>query len=260
MEYCNGGTLWEYLQKMKRENVFLPESEIIAIFLDILKGIQYIQWFFKQKGSNFIHGNMNLDNIFFHNTSDGKKIVKIGGFSFGKSYYSGRGVINYEPPETNKGASTSPKVDIWYLGLILYYMCFLRYPFPVRMTNIDAWSYQENFFKGRQLEFNEGKRDISMKIGHLLRRMIRFEENERIGFEEVFEHEFFEKELEKNKKNMKNYCFDRKKTQANLFKIEKTGNSNKKRSMSLIKLEDNSNKFYDFLINVQKNCLNFEKE
>ena len=39
---------------------------------------------------------------------------------------------------------------------------------------------------------------------HLMRKMLRFEQNERMSFEELFEHDFFKEELEKNLQNIKN--------------------------------------------------------
>ena len=46
MELCNLGTLKNYLEKKRSENSILPESEIKNIVLDILKGMQYIYYYF----------------------------------------------------------------------------------------------------------------------------------------------------------------------------------------------------------------------
>ena len=59
----------------------LEEEEIKRIFVDILKGLQFIRIFFK---NDFIHEELKLDNIFLYKTSKGKIIAKIGEFFLAK--------------------------------------------------------------------------------------------------------------------------------------------------------------------------------
>ena len=49
MEFCNSGTLWDYIQKKKNQNSFLEESEIIEISLDIVKPFSTFAIFIKEK-------------------------------------------------------------------------------------------------------------------------------------------------------------------------------------------------------------------
>ena len=99
MEFCNGETLEKLLQEKKEKNKFLKEEEILKMFTDILKGIQYAQFFFrikkpiffhkklKQKGEGHImHRDLKPDNFFFHTTKDGRRILKIGDFGLAKVY------------------------------------------------------------------------------------------------------------------------------------------------------------------------------
>ena len=77
MEFCNLGNLDNYLSKKKQENIFLGEEEIKLIFLDILKGLQYLRLVRENK---FIHEELKLDNIFLHQTKNGNLIAKVRDF------------------------------------------------------------------------------------------------------------------------------------------------------------------------------------
>ena len=212
MEFCNSGNLKDYVKMQKFQYSILEESEIIEIFSNILKGFQYICNFFHERGKNevFIHRNLKPNNILFHKTAEGKRLIKIGGFSMAKIYISGnnpKASINihkdYQPPEIAEGEKISDKCDIWSLGVILYYMCYFAYPWFNTDTMIQNYQSQKKLFKGRNLEFDGNHRKISKKMKQIMRKMLRFEEDERISFQELFEHEFFNNALEKDRLKQK---------------------------------------------------------
>ena len=85
-EFCKGGTLYNFLMERKKTKKYLTEEEIISIFTDILKGMQYIYYYFIQKGKKrFMHRNLKPDTIYF-DTKNGRRIVKIGDFGLAKTY------------------------------------------------------------------------------------------------------------------------------------------------------------------------------
>ena len=88
MEFCNGGTLEKLLNRKKKEGKYLEEKEILAIFTDILKGMQYVQFLFKQKQKHIMHRDLKPDNFFFHITKEGRRIVKVGDFGLSKVYFN----------------------------------------------------------------------------------------------------------------------------------------------------------------------------
>ena len=210
MEYCNSGNLEDYLYIKKQKNILLEEEEIKLIFLDILKGLHYFLFVFQNK---FIHGDLKLNNIFLHQTKNGKLIAKVGNFFRTKFFemYKIRNLncsistfySHHQSPEILSGTEISNNTDIWSLGIILYFLCFLKYPWQVK-TDLHIFSHQKNLFKGKNLEFDDKIRTVSPKMKHLMRKMLRFEENERRSFEELFEHDFFREDLEKNLQKIKN--------------------------------------------------------
>lgn len=122
MEYANGGTLREYLLKKKR----LSEDEIIDLFVQICLAVKYIH------DRKIIHRDLKTSNIFLLKN----KIIKLGDFGFAKALNSTcdqaktqLGTPYYSSPEICTGKPYSTPSDIWALGIILYEMCTLRYPF-----------------------------------------------------------------------------------------------------------------------------------
>ena len=122
MEYANGGTLREYLLKKKR----LSEDEIIDLFVQICLAVKYIH------DRKIIHRDLKTSNIFLLKN----KTIKLGDFGFAKALNSTcdqaktqLGTPYYSSPEICTGKPYSTPSDIWSLGVILYEMCTLHYPF-----------------------------------------------------------------------------------------------------------------------------------
>lgn len=85
--------------------------------------------------------------------------------------------------------------DVFSLGVNLYEMCFLEYPWPTQANVTMTLKKQKEILKGKSLRFNGKKRKISQKLGNLLNDMLKFDDDERMTFEELYSHEFFKKEL-----------------------------------------------------------------
>ena len=125
-EYCTNGSLLTY-----------THVQPLKIFYQICLGINYLH------SISIVHKNLNLSNILI---SEG--IAKISGFEIAsqeellldaESENSGDylEVTNplWRPPEMKRGGQTSKEVDIWGLGLILYYMLFKKnYDFDLPET------------------------------------------------------------------------------------------------------------------------------
>ena len=260
MEFCNSGSLWDYVQQKKKQISFLEESEIKEIFLEILKGIQYIRYYFKSRGKSeiFIHRDLKLSTILIHRTVDGKRIIKIGNCQMGKIYIEGSNPKasreankDYQSPETATGEEISDKCDIWSLGIILYEMCYFEYPWLNKRTDFQKHEKQKQLSKGKNLEFEGKQRKISSKMIQIMRKMLRFEENERMSFEELFEHEFFSAELEKDKIKLKTL----KRRKSYEEKIE----NNKSLNLSFIENQDDSANFFDYLEQIDKDKSIFQE-
>ena len=97
-------------------------------------------------------------------------------------------------PEILKGEENliSNKSDIWSLGIIIYYMLFKEYPYNSKNE------YQIIKESNKQLKSIDNK-----ELDDLIKKMLVININERISWEEYFQHPFFknniiEKKIESN--------------------------------------------------------------
>uniref|UniRef100_A0A3B0NJ59 Serine/threonine kinase, putative n=1 Tax=Theileria annulata TaxID=5874 RepID=A0A3B0NJ59_THEAN len=148
MEYCNGDNLYNFIQNIYKPNIeCLTDDEVMVIFIDILNGLNYLH-------KNFIiHRDLKPSNILlkFGNNSITLMISDFGTcevFSQKSSKTGFTGTIEYTAPELlisyynnfikapgsdEFDASTSVvddnKIDLWSLGVILYYISYGTLPF-----------------------------------------------------------------------------------------------------------------------------------
>ncbi|KAL1770173.1 sperm motility kinase 2B-like, partial [Sigmodon hispidus] len=122
MELAEGQQLYQYIRK----NGPLQEDEARRIFLQILSAVSYCHEL------GIIHRDLKPDNIMIDN--NGK--VKIIDFGLGTQVKPGQklsfhcGTYSYAAPELFLGGLyDGPKVDIWTLGVILYFMVAGKIPF-----------------------------------------------------------------------------------------------------------------------------------
>ncbi|KAK9964891.1 hypothetical protein ABG768_006021 [Culter alburnus] len=122
MEFCEGGTLTEWIRARNRTNKQRTTVEIHKIFYEIVSGVEYIH------SNKLIHRDLKPDNILFG--TDGK--VKIGDFGLvaAQTNHSGgpierskrRGTLQYMSPEQENKRNYDEKTDIFPLGLIWFEM------------------------------------------------------------------------------------------------------------------------------------------
>ncbi|ROK15908.1 Interferon-induced, double-stranded RNA-activated protein kinase [Anabarilius grahami] len=122
MEFCEGGTLTEWIRATNRTNKQRTTVEIHKIFYEIVSGVEYIH------SNKLIHRDLKPDNILFG--TDGK--VKIGDFGLvaAQTNHSGgpierskrRGTLQYMSPEQENKRNYDEKTDIFPLGLIWFEM------------------------------------------------------------------------------------------------------------------------------------------
>ena len=132
MEYAKGGELGSYIT----EKQMLGEKEAKNIFMQLHNAVKYIH------SKNVVHRDLKPSNILFIDDYKESIVVKfmitqlidfgISGFNFGNIKDNVKaGTIKYIPPEVASGLSfiSSPKIDLWALGVILYFMVFGSHPF-----------------------------------------------------------------------------------------------------------------------------------
>ena len=125
MAYAEGGELSQLIFNDEK----IPEERIKFIFKQIHEGVKFIH------SKNIIHRDLKPNNILFLDKEKNHVVIidfGISGIANGKSREIIKaGTIKYVPPELSSGEhfQSSPKIDIWALGIILYLMNFKIFPF-----------------------------------------------------------------------------------------------------------------------------------
>ena len=158
MDYARGGELSSLLDSKKK----LPEEEAKFIFKQIYNAVCYIH------GKNIIHRDLKPNNILFLDEEKTHIVIidfGISGISNGNQKEKIKaGTVKFIPPEmlSGKEFSSSAKLDMWALGVILYRMVEGEYPFEGKNNKDNI----HNIFKAK-LEFNS-----KIKISTPLRQLI----------------------------------------------------------------------------------------
>ena len=207
IEYCNGGTLEEYLDKYKK----LSEEIVQYIMKQVIEAFKYL---FNKK---IMHRHLHLDNILIDyedendkNNNIMKGRIKIIDFGFARYLKKGElaksilGSPIYDSPIIIKKINREPahkeigydeKEDIWGLGIICYMLLIGQPTFDY--VNIKEFSDKINkgdFFVPTTLS----KESISF-----LNCMLQFDSKKRLNLDKLYKHKFLRKNVnEFNKINI----------------------------------------------------------
>ena len=124
MKYAKGGELTTILKKDG-----LEEKKVKQYFKQIIKAIRFVH------SNNVIHRDLKPTNILFLDEEKTKVVIidfGISGLANGNNKEEIKaGTVFYVPPEIalKIDFKSSPKLDIWALGIILYQMIFGKCPF-----------------------------------------------------------------------------------------------------------------------------------
>jgi calcium-dependent protein kinase len=162
MEYFQGKSLslltsGRNLEERIRSGKLTDEVTIYNIFKEIVSLVIYLH------RENIVHRDLRLNNILF----DGKK-VKIDDFQKAKELKPFRylseitGNPFYVAPEILNG-KYNQSIDVWALGVILYHMVFLKYPFAGKNTEDTVNKIQNQDFYP-DYNFNSKTMTVDSKV------------------------------------------------------------------------------------------------
>lgn len=177
-EYCPDGSLSYLLQKSGGK---LEETQVWRIFKDILEGFKFLH------ENNIIHRNLKPSSILLHNEA-----AKISGFYFSKQVFDADkkelmtsfGTPQYMAPEIFESKEYCSKCDVWSLGITLFEMLYGEFPWKGKNTR----DLIENNIKKKILWFPETS-TVSKKMKDLMSRMLIFDQDQRISWNELFKLE-----------------------------------------------------------------------
>ena len=189
-EYCYG-TLEEFI---KSHSTDVPIYEIQKI----LK--QLVEPFKKFNENKLIHKNIKPTNILISFKGLKDFIVKLSGIYLcvkegseeAKDPIRGNRLLT--PPEGLKGDEINMKYDLWSLGTLIYYMIKEKYPFDGERDKVVF----DKIEAGIDLNITEDN-----DLNDLLKKCLQKEVNERISWEQFFNHPFLTKKIEQKKKKKK---------------------------------------------------------
>ena len=186
-EFIDGDTLHKYFKKRK---IVFTEAEACSIMVQIANGIKYLHKY------GIVHRDLKPENIMI-TKQNGSDIIKIMDFGLSKIVSSqeklvdGYGTLSYVSPEVLLRTPYNKEVDIWSLGIILFYMLCGHLPFKGSNQSIVADKIVND-----ELEFDEEEwKNMSKDVKKLIAGCLIKEPEERITIEEFLNHPWIKKNM-----------------------------------------------------------------
>ncbi|KAM3138881.1 hypothetical protein pb186bvf_009084 [Paramecium bursaria] len=194
-DYCQGGSLWNWLQKKQQ----LAENQVARIFQQIVASIQYLHTL------GLTHGKLTLKSFSFVNESDSLPI-KFTDYEnlFGQTEIDLCDQM-YMSPETatNQELEASQSSDIWACGVMLYRMLSDSFPFEEQKTIQRAVQQVKRGVINYDLMELEKRSKKGLK---LLQSLLIADPQKRIPLQQCMRDEWFEVCLEFQRENL-DYAF-----------------------------------------------------
>lgn len=183
LEFCSGGDLSHFIRRRRR----LPESIVQKFLQQLAKALQVL------RSHNISHMDLKPQNILLSSTSH--PVLKLADFGFAQYLYpdsassSLRGSPLYMAPEILLKHHYDARADLWSVGIILYECLFGQAPFSSNTFSELA----EKIKSSKEIELPYGAR-ISEECRSLLLALLKRNPNDRLTFEQFFEHPFVDLE------------------------------------------------------------------
>lgn len=190
-EYCNYGSLEQYIGGKKYPGILLNEEEIKSLIIQLKEGLKFLL------ANNILHRDLKPQNILLHKEGD-VLLVKIADFGFAKYFESLEedtmmetlcGTPLYLAPEIIKEKRYTIYSDLWSIGVIIYQLFYHTTPFK-QPKNILELIRNLDVMK---ISFNnkDNKNLISSDAKDLMVNLLSIDPSKRITWGNFFEHPWF---------------------------------------------------------------------
>ena len=182
-EYIEGGNLNEYFKNNKFD---FTEKQAANIMKQIASGIIYLNQY------GIVHRDLKPNNIMITQPND-SGIIKIADFGLSKIIspneiiISHAGTLNFMAPEILLGTPYNNEVDIWAIGVILFYMLSGDYPFE---GGSDSEIYKKITYHALQFNYFHWK-ERSDSVKNLIESCLEKNMDQRIDIYEFINHPWF---------------------------------------------------------------------
>lgn len=189
IEYMRGGDLLDFLNERARP---LPEDLAKKYFSQTVRGLQYLH----ERG--IVHRDIKPENLLL---SQDRQTIKIADFGLSNKthgaenmlFYTMCGSLTHIAPEIFGEHGYDHRVDIWALGVVLFVMLSVSYPFthPNRSVLIDLICNGEVYFEDKDPIWE----DVSTDVKDLISLILTVDAEQRITISQCFEHPWLSTEV-----------------------------------------------------------------
>ena len=177
------------LKKLSEAKGRFTSSEILSIMEGLNKPFKYMH------NNGILHRDIKPENIMikYVDSSKTKFIPKIADYGISRELDNGKattilGTPRYMAPELLLGADEyTDKSDLFSIGVLVYKLYFNEFPFKMPKNNKEV----KEFYNAKKKEDCEDK-----ILDDLLNKLLAFEPEKRISWDEYFEHPFFKNKVE----------------------------------------------------------------
>jgi len=194
MEYIQGGDLTKYVRSYYggKSNKTLPEKRLAELMKQLASGLDYLHNY------GIIHRDLKPDNIMMTEKSVNGEI-KIMDFGLSKMMHydekvaDGFGTLSFVAPEVLIRKPYNGQVDVWSLGVIIYYLLSGELPFDDPSDNEEIIAkkvvYADVEFPSKIWE------KVSNEVKDIIRQCFVKDPAKRITTKKFLQHPWFDKVL-----------------------------------------------------------------
>ena len=182
LEYAPNKTLFDII----RSSGGLSEIYSFYYFIQTLNAIYFLHL------HSIIHRDLKPENLLINE----KNIIKLCDFGWSVQLNNNKrttfcGTVEYMAPEIIKKQEYDESIDVWSLGVLLYELIHSYSPFFSKDLDVKKIG---NNITNNNLKFKEG---LSQEYKDLVQSLLIKESNERIKIEDIFQHPFMIKYINK---------------------------------------------------------------